>query len=89
MADPVPASEFTKNFVKYSTIAQREAVAVSDHGSIAGYFVATDEYEEFRRFKSLRRSFATADLSDDKIAEIGAARMKPEHAALDALLEPK
>src|ERR1700731_3867463 len=58
MADTVPASEFTRNFGRYRMLAQREAVAVSSHGSITGYFVAPDEYEEFRRFKQRRRSFA-------------------------------
>src|SRR5438309_3090604 len=63
MAETIPASEFTRNFGRYRMLAQREAVAVSSHGSITGYFVAPDEYEEFRRFKQRRRSFATADLS--------------------------
>jgi hypothetical protein len=45
MADIVPASEFTRNFGRYRMLAQREAVAVSSHGSITGYFVAPDEYE--------------------------------------------
>ena len=59
MADTVPASEFTRNFGRYRMLAQREAVAVSSHGSITGYFIAPGEYEEFRRFKQRRSSFAT------------------------------
>jgi hypothetical protein len=47
------------------------------------------EYEEFRRFKQRRRSFATAELSDEKVQAIGASRMDERHAHLDALLEPK
>jgi hypothetical protein len=69
--------------------AQREAVAVSSHGSITGYFIAPREYEEFQRFKRHRRSFATAELPDDKVQEIGASRMNPRHAHLDKMLEPK
>ncbi len=45
MADTIPASEFTRNFGRFRILAQREAVAVSSHGSITGYFVAPDEYE--------------------------------------------
>jgi len=56
----VPASEFTRNFGRYRMRAQREPVAVSSHGEITGYFVGPDEYEEFRRFRESRRSFATA-----------------------------
>lgn len=89
MADPVPASEFTRNFGRYRMLAQREAVAVSSHGSITGYFVGPDEFEEFRRFKQHRRSFATAELSDERAQAIGASRMDERHAHLDALLEPK
>jgi hypothetical protein len=48
-----------------------------------------DEYEEFRRFKQRRRSFATAELSDERIQAIGASRMDERHAHLDAVLEPK
>lgn len=89
MADAVPASEFTRNFGRYRMLAQREAVAVSSHGSITGYFVAPDEYEEFRRFKQRRRSFATADLSDERAHAIGSSHMDDRHAHLDSLLEPK
>jgi hypothetical protein len=84
----IPASEFTRKFGRYRMLAQREAVAVSSHGSIAGYFIAPDEYEEFRRFKQ-RRSFATADLPEDKVKAISASRMDARHAPLDALLDRK
>jgi hypothetical protein len=89
MANPIPASEFTRNFGRYRMQAQREAVAVSSHGSITGYFVAPDEYEEFRRFKQRRRSFATAELSDEQVEAIGTSRMDEHHAHLDAILEKK
>jgi hypothetical protein len=70
-------------------LAQREAVAVSSHGSITGYFIAPNEYEEFQRFKQHRRSFATVELSDEKVQAIGASRMDERHAHLDAMLDPK
>jgi hypothetical protein len=89
MADAVPASEFTRNFGRYRMLAQREAVAVSSHGSITGYFVAPDEYEEFQRYKQRRRSFATAELPDEKVQAIGKSRMDNRHSHLDAMLKPK
>jgi hypothetical protein len=89
MADTVPASEFTRNFGRYRMLARREAIAVSSHGSIIGYFVAPDEYEEFRRFKQRRRSFATAELSGQRVQAVGASRMDKRHAHLDAVLKPK
>jgi hypothetical protein len=87
--DTVPASEFIRNFGRYRLLARREAVAVSSHGSIIGYFVAPDGYEEFRRFKQRRRSFATAELSDERAQAIAASRMDERHAHLDDMLKPK
>ena len=89
MAGSVPASEFTRNFGRYRMLAQREPVAVSSHGHVTGYFVGPDEYEEFKRFREQRRSFATSELSEEKIRAIGESRMDARHAHLDAILDPK
>ncbi len=84
----VPASEFTRNFGHYREIAQREPIAVTNHGRATGYFVSAVEFEELQRYKAMaRRSFATADLPAEKMAAIAAGRMSPEHDHLDALLE--
>jgi PHD/YefM family antitoxin component YafN of YafNO toxin-antitoxin module len=69
--------------------AQREPVAVSSHGQITGYFVSPDEYEEFKRFRESRRTFATAELSEENVERIRASRMDARHAHLDKLLDPK
>ena len=89
MADTVPASEFTRNFGRYKLEAQRQAVAVSSHGQIVGFFVSPHEYEELRQLKSMRRSFATAELSDQEFEAIASSRMDPRHEPLNAILEPK
>ena len=89
MAVVVPASDFTRNFGRYRMQAQREAVAVSSHGQITGYFVGPDEYEELKRFREQRRSFATEDLSVEAIKAIAGSRMDSRHAHLDALLDPE
>jgi hypothetical protein len=87
--ETVPASEFTRNFGRYRMRAQREAVAVSSHGQITGYFVGPDEYEEFKRFRDSRRSFATTELPEEKVEAIRTSRMDTRHAHLDKLLDPK
>jgi hypothetical protein len=87
--ETVPASEFTRNFGRYRMRAQREPVAVSSHGQITGYFVGPEEYEEFKRFRETRRSFATAELPEEKVEAIRASRMDPRHAHLDKLLDPQ
>ena len=87
--DTVPASEFTRNFGRYRMRAQREPVAVSSHGQITGYFIGPDEYEEFKRFRESRRSFATVELPEKKVEAIRTSRMDTRHADLDKLLDPK
>jgi hypothetical protein len=87
--DIVPASEFTRNFGRYRMLAQRQAVPVSSHGRVTGYFVGPDEFEEFKRFQAQRHSFATAELPEDRVREIARSRMDARHAHLDALLDPK
>jgi hypothetical protein len=89
MSETIPASEFTRNFGRYRMRAQREAVAVSSHGQITGYFVGPDEYEEFKRFQQSRRSFATIELPEEKVEAIRSSRMDPRHVHLDAILDPK
>ena len=85
--EPVPASEFTRNFGRYRMEAQRDAVPVTSHGQITGYFVRPDEYEAFLRFKAGRRSFATGELPQDIVEAIAKAEMDPRHRHLDKLLD--
>jgi len=40
-------------------------------------------------FTPHRRSFATAELSDERAQAIGSSHMDERHAHLDAVLEPK
>ena len=85
----VAASEFARNFGEYKLKAQKGPVAVSSHGKIAGYFIAADEYEDYLRYKSRRRSFATAELPLEEVEAIGKTRMHPRHNKLNALLDPE
>ena len=87
--ETVPASDFIRNFGRYRMHAQREPVAVSSHGQITGYFVGPDEYEEFKRFRENRRSFATAELPEEKVDAIRASRMDAQHDHLDKMLDPE
>jgi PHD/YefM family antitoxin component YafN of YafNO toxin-antitoxin module len=83
----IPASEFTRNFGRYQMLAQRQPIAVTSHGRTTGYFIAAEDYEAFKRFKAARRSFATAELSEEKANAISASRMDARHAHLDAMLD--
>jgi hypothetical protein len=79
--ETVLASEFTRNLGRYRMRARREAVAVSRHSQITGYFVGPNQYEEFKRFHESRRKFATAELPEEKVKEI--CCMDARHAHLD------
>ena len=85
---PISAADFVRNFGRYKLQAQRQAVPVSSHGTIAGYFVARDEYEELQKMKAMRRRFITAELTDAEVEQLTSARMDPRHDHLNKLLDP-
>jgi PHD/YefM family antitoxin component YafN of YafNO toxin-antitoxin module len=87
MATMVPAAEFARNFGRYKMQAQRQAVAVTSNGRLAGYFLAPREYEELVKLKAMRRRFQTAELSDGEAEQIASSRMDPRHDHLDKLLD--
>src|SRR5262249_8311401 len=63
----VAASEFAHNFGRYKMEAQHQAVPVSSHGSVVGYFVSAREYEQLLELKAKRRVvLKTADLSPEE-----------------------
>jgi len=76
-----------RNFGRYQRLGQREPIAVTKRGRTTGYFIAAEDYEDFKRFKNSRRCFATAALSEEKADAISASRMDPRHAHLDAMLD--
>lgn len=84
---PVPAAEFTRNFGRYRMLAQREAVAVSSHGTITGYFLSPEEYDAYLRYYYRPRAILAVDLTDEEAAEIATSRMDPRHDHLNALLD--
>lgn len=83
--DAVPASEFVRNFGHYRVRAQRQPVAVTSHGSVAGYFIAPDDYEEYERMKAARESFATEQLDEETVQAVANSRMHPRHRKLNTL----
>jgi hypothetical protein len=84
----VPAAEFTHNFGRYKIEAQHQAVPVSSHGTLVGYFVSPREYEQWQQLKAMRRRvFRTADLSQEDVEAIFSSRMHPRHDHLNKLLD--
>jgi PHD/YefM family antitoxin component YafN of YafNO toxin-antitoxin module len=84
----VPAAEFARKFGRYKMQAQRGPVAVSSNGTLAGYFVAVEEFEELQKLKAMRRHFVTAELTDAEVEQLSSAQMDPRHDHLNKLLDP-
>lgn len=84
----VPASEFSKNFGRYREMAQREAVAVTSHDRVTGYFVSSTEYEEYLHMKArMPKAYAVEELSEETIQAIAASKMDAKHGHLNSLLD--
>lgn len=85
----VAASEFAHNFGRYKMEAQHQAVPVSSHGSVVGYFVSAREYEQLLKLKAKRRVvIKTADLSPEEAEELFSTRMDPRYDHLNKELDP-
>jgi hypothetical protein len=84
----VPATEFARNFGRYRDMAQREAVAVTSHDRVTGYFISTPDYEEYRRLKAmLPTALAVEELDGDTLKALAASRMNPKHDRLNDLMD--
>jgi hypothetical protein len=46
-----------------------------------------DKHDDFARLKAQRRSFSTAELSEDRVRAIATSRMDRKHEHLNALLD--
>ncbi len=84
----VSASDFARNFGRFREEAQREAIAITSHGRVSGFFVSAAEYNELKRLEAFaRKAYAVEELGETEIAAITASRMAPEHDDLDRLLD--
>lgn len=86
----VPATEFSKNFGRYREIVQREPVAVTSHERVTGYFVSSNDYEEFVRIKAMMpKAYAASELSEETIKAIAASKIGVRHKHLNSLTDEK
>lgn len=83
----VTATEFIKGFGRFSFEAQREPIAVTNHGHITGYYISSHEYDELQKIKtSLRKSYTLKNIPEDLYKEIITSKVSPEFAHLNNLL---
>jgi len=83
----VTATEFIKSFGRLSFAAQREPIAVTNHGHVTGYYISSHEYEELQKIKaSMRNSYTIKTMPEELYQEIIAAKVDPEFSHLNSLL---
>lgn len=84
----VPATEFSKNFGRYRELVQREAVAVTSHERVTGYFVSRAEYEQYLQVKSLLpKAYAIEELPNEFVRQLAGSEMDRRHDSLNSLLD--
>ena len=84
----VSATEFARNFGQYREMVQREAIAVTAHNRVTGYFISANEYEEFQHIKALLpKALLTGELDEAAVAALHHSHMDARHADLDKLLD--
>ena len=84
----ITATEFIKNFGRHAIEAQREPIAVTNHGRVTAYYISAHEYEELQKArKAMRRSYTLDTLPDHIYEEIIGAKVDSKYNYLDVLLE--
>jgi prevent-host-death family protein len=83
----IPATEFIRKFRQYNLEAQREPVAVTNHGKVDGYYVSAIEFDELQKEKAaMRRSYTLQTLPDPLYTAIANAKVDPKYDYLNELL---
>lgn len=88
MTIAVAATEFCRSFGEYQRRAQREPICVQSHGKTTGYFISAEDFERMQKILAeARKAYHPSELPDHLREAIRTARMDPEHARLDRLLD--
>jgi PHD/YefM family antitoxin component YafN of YafNO toxin-antitoxin module len=81
------ASQFARSFAEIQLRAQKQPVAVKNHGRITGYFVSKDEFDALQKLKALRgRARGVDELTKAELRKLAKMDMDPRHTRLDRLL---
>lgn len=83
----IPSTEFIRRFRQYNLEAQREPVAVTNHGKVDGYYMSASNYEELQKARlAMRQSYTLKSLPDELYTAIVQAKVDPSFSYLDGLL---
>ena len=77
-----------KRFAAFQRRALETPIEVKNHRQTTGYYISPRDIQTYQRLLSeTRRAVTPAELPEHLRQAIAAARMDPEHDALNALLE--
>jgi PHD/YefM family antitoxin component YafN of YafNO toxin-antitoxin module len=83
----VTATAFTRHFAEIQHEVHREAVAVTSHSRVTGYFVSPEDFAEFEALREkARKSLVVGNLPDATVEALKQSRMDERHEALNALM---
>ena len=84
----VTATAFARNFAEIQHEVHREAVAVTSHSRVTGYFVSPEDFAEYEALKAkARRSLIVGKLPKDTVDALKGAQMDERHNALNVLMQ--
>ena len=83
----VTSSEFQKEYGRYSTMAKRQAVTITNHGRPELVILDAEEYERLRRLDD-RVAMSVGSLTESDLAELERSEI-PEDTKQLNILVPK
>lgn len=84
-ATRVTSSEFQKEYGRYSTLAKRQAVTITNHGRAELVVLDAEEYERLRRLDS-RVAMPVEALSEAELDDLERVEIPEESKKLDVLV---
>jgi len=74
----VTSGEFQREFGRYRTLAQREAVVITNHGRDDVVLLGAEDYARLRRYE--QKAFRVSELPRDVVEELGSVAIPKEAA---------
>ena len=81
----VTSSEFQKEYGRYSTMAKRQAVTITNHGRAELVILDAEEYERLRRLDD-RVAISVDSLTESDLAELERSEIPEDTKQLDILV---
>lgn len=81
----VTSSEFQKEYGRYSTLAKRQPVTITNHGRAELVVLDAEEYERLQRLDT-RVAMPTEALSEAELEELERSEIPEETKKLDVLV---